>query len=372
MQLHNHSRLVIKIGSRLLINESDQCIHTHWLKSLIADIAELIQQGTSVVIVTSGASACGHLSLGLKRQQSSLNQQQAAASVGQIQLMQLYQDLLSAHSLKAGQVLLSLSDMETRRHYINLQNTLESLLKLKIIPVINENDSVATAELRYGDNDRLAARVAQMVHADALILLSDIDGLYTADPRSHKHAQFIPEVPVITPEIESMAQESGTEYGSGGMITKLAAAKIATSSGCSLLIIKGEPMHPLRHYLKTQHGTWFHPQPQKKSAKHAWLHQHQKPSGTLTIDAGAANALHHGKSLLPVGIKNISGHFAKGDTLKIVFEDKTLAYGLSNYSTSELEKIKGYNSEHITALLGYAGCNEAIHRNNLALIVQVS
>ena len=370
MLLHNFNRLVIKIGSRLLIDENNQRINTDWLGGLVEDIVDLRNKGIHTVIVTSGASACGHLSLGLQRQYSSLNQQQAAASVGQIQLMEIYQRLLKKHNIRMGQVLVSLSDTETRRNYINLQNTLESLLKLNIIPIINENDSVATAELRYGDNDRLAARIAQMTHAGALILLSDIDGLYTSDPRHDPTATFISDVPKLTSAIKNMAQDSRTEYGSGGMITKLAAAEISTASGCGLLIIKGAHKRPLSHYQKTQHGTWFHPQQHKASAKQTWLHQHQQPSGIITIDAGAANALNHGKSLLPVGIKMVNGNFTKGDTLKIIFNETIIAYGLSNYCTSELEKIKGHHSEKFMALLGYVGCDEAIHRNNLALLPQ--
>ena len=368
MLLHNNKRLVIKIGSQLLIDEHHHDIRVNWLKSIIADVAELAHQGISLIIVTSGASACGHLSLELKRQESSLNQQQAAAAVGQIQLMQLYQSLLAEHALQAGQVLLSLTDIENRRHYVNLRNTFESLLKLNVIPIINENDSVATAELRYGDNDRLSARVAQMVEADSLILLSDVDGLYTTDPRRDRQAQFIPEVPQITSDIKKSAQKSSTSYGTGGMVTKLAAAEIATAGGCGLLIIKGEHDHPLRHYMKTRRGTWFPPSPRRKSARHVWLSQHQRPSGAIEIDKGAGEALKKGKSLLPVGIKTVQGHFNKGDTLQITCENNVFARGLSNYTDGELQKIKGKNSYYITELLGYAGCDEAIHRNNMVLI----
>lgn len=368
MEINSSKRLVIKIGSRLLIDEEQKQFNMAWLVSLIDDIAVLARQGIKVLIVTSGSVACGNIALGLNRAQLTLDKQQAAAAVGQIQLIHTYQTLLDQQGMKTAQILLSMNDIETRRRYINLRNTLESLLKMNVIPIINENDSIATAEIRYGDNDRLAARVAQMVEADTLLLLSDVAGLYTQDPRKYPDAEMIPEVRRITPEILEAAQDSSTHYGSGGMKTKIAAAQIAMASGVRMLIMAGAPRHPIHHYNSTKVGTWFIPQTTQLSAKKIWLKEHLKPEGFLQVDAGAAKALASGKSLLPVGVTGMIGRFDKGDLVCIKSpEQQEIARGLVNYSEVEINKIMGHASHQLSKILGYAGCEEVIHRNNLVI-----
>ncbi len=347
MEINTSKRLIIKVGSRLLIDEKQQQFNTSWLASLVDDVAGLARTGIKVLLVTSGSVACGNMALKLKRANATLDQQ----------------------GLKSAQILLTMSDIETRQRYINLRNTLESLLKLNVIPIINENDCIATSEIRYGDNDRLSARVAQMIEADTLILLSDVDGLYTADPSRNKQAEFINQVDKITPEIIAMAAESSTLYGSGGMVTKIQAAKIATLSGCRMLITKGGERHPISHYNKTKKGTWFLAQTTQLNAKKLWLKEHLKPKGYLMLDAGAIKALQSGKSLLPVGITKVEGRFNKGDPVCVInYKREEIARGLTNYNDADLEKIIGKPTGQIKSVLGYLGCNEAIHRNNLVLI----
>jgi glutamate 5-kinase len=369
MDITNSKRLIVKIGSRLLINEAKQQFNTPWLTSLIDDMAQLIRQGIQLIVVTSGSVACGNIVLNQKRAQLTLDKQQAAAAVGQIQIIHTYQTLFAQQDIKSAQILLTMEDIETRRRYVNLRNTIESLLKLNVVPIINENDSIATSEIRYGDNDRLASRVAQMVEADTLILLSDIDGLYTADPHRDSSAQFIEEVRHITPEIKAMAHESSTQYGSGGMRTKIQAASIAVNSGCRLLITKGKMHHPLQHYQKMNKGTWFLANKSSFNAKKSWLKEHLKPCGNVVVDNGAIIALNKGKSLLPVGIVRIEGRFDKGDPVSIVNqENEVLARGLTNYSDVELGKIMGQSTDLIEKCLHYRGTDEVIHRNNLVML----
>lgn len=370
MPFRHCQRLVVKIGSSLLFDAEQQTINLPWLNSLIDDLSSLAKQGISILIVSSGSIACGKATLNLPKH-CTIDQQQAAAAVGQIQLAHTYQKLLQQHNYQTAQLLLSLDDSENRSRYINISNTLNQLLKLNIIPIINENDSVATSEIRYGDNDRLAARVAQMIQADTLVLLSDIDGFYTDNPDINPNATIIPEVCALTPEIIAMGKDSATAYGSGGMKTKLAAAKITMDSGCRLLITAGKHQHPLTHYQKHQIGTWFTPSTSPTRAKKAWLRQHLKLSGTLHIDAGATTALKQGKSLLPVGIIRVEGHFLKGDAVKIAGSDNNiLAHGLSNYSYADLQKIAGQPSDAIEAILHYPGPTQAIHCDNLVLLNQ--
>lgn len=365
-----NKRIIIKIGSALLVEQDSGRIHRDWLASLLEDIVQCRQAGQQVVIVSSGAVALGRRFLGYQHKTISLEQQQAAAAVGQIQLAHAYQSMLDQHDIQVAQVLLTLADSEHRKRYLNARNTLETLLTAGVIPIINENDTVATSEIRYGDNDRLAARVAQMVSADTLVLLSDIDGLYTADPRSNKKAQFIAEVPSITDDIRAMASPSMTRYGSGGMETKIAAAEIVVASGCHLLIAKGEVQHPIQQIKQSGKYTWFHASTTPARARKNWLQQHLQPQGQLVVDAGAANALHSGKSLLAAGVTAVTGNFEKGDAVAVVDQAKQeIARGLSNYASHEAQQILGKQSSDIESVLGYQGSDEIIHRDNLALMV---
>lgn len=360
-------RLIVKIGSSLLVNQDTGTIHREWLNSLIDDIVHCFKRDQQIIIVSSGAIPLGRRQLQLKNHTLQLEEKQAAAAVGQIKLAHAYQDLLEQQGITAAQILLTLDDSENRRRYLNAKNTLESLLKLRAIPIINENDTVATAEIRFGDNDRLAARVAQMVSADTLILLSDIDGLYTVNPQINPQAQFIREVTKLTPDILAMASESATEYGSGGMITKLAAAKIALASGCRMVIAAGKPLHPLTRIEKTE-CTWFIPETTPTKARKNWIAQHLQTRGSVIVDSGAITALQSGKSLLAVGIKKIEGEFHKGDAVCIVnAERKEIARGLINYNANDARKIMGKKSTEFEILLGYTGGDEIIHRDNLAL-----
>ena len=361
--------LVIKIGSTLLVDEQSKQINSVWLQSLVDDVVRLKARGCKVVIVSSGSVALGCQLLGFQRRQLTIDKQQAAAAVGQIHLTQSYQSLLQAQNLVAAQVLVSLGDSEDRKRFLNARNTLLTLLKLNVVPIVNENDTVATAEIRYGDNDRLAARVAQMINADSLILLSDIDGFYDSDPNVNHNAKLIPDISELTSDILGMAHESNSNFGSGGMITKLAAAKIMMASGGNVLITAGKHMNPITHYSKQKKGTWFHAHESKLSAKKAWLKEHLKPCGNIVVDEGAESAIMRGKSLLPVGIIGSQGKFDKGDAVSI-FSSKgdELARGLSNYAFDEVEKIKGYTSCALANRLGYEGIHEVIHCDNLVRI----
>lgn len=369
MNLEKSQTIIIKIGSSLLVDASNQKVHHEWMESLVADVVNLMQQGKRVVLVSSGAIAFGRITAKLKTRPTSLDLKQAMAAVGQVQLMHTYQTLFKTHELNAAQVLVTLEDTEDRTRFINLRNTLNTLLDINIVPIINENDSVATSEIRYGDNDRLAARVVQMVDADTLILLSDIDGLYTDDPRSNPKATLIPLVSEVDTTIMSMAKNSSTNVGTGGMITKLEAAKIAVNSGCNMLITAGKHKHPIQHFIDNQIGTWFTANISVQTAKKNWLQQHLKPSGTLIVDAGAAKALANGASLLAVGIVRVESHFSKGATIEIVDNDKKLiARGLVNFSSNDLHKIIGKHSDHFSSVLHYETGDTVVHRDNLVLL----
>lgn len=362
-------RIVIKIGSSLLVDNKTGNIHLEWLLSLIQEIVQLWQQQKQIIIVSSGAIALGRRHLQLKNRVLQLEEKQAAAAVGQIKLTHAYQEALAKHGITAAQILLTLDDSENRKRYLNAKNTLETLLNLRAIPVINENDTVATAEIRYGDNDRLAARVAQMVSADTLVLLSDINGLYTANPQMDATAKLIPLVTQLTPEILAMAGDSATEYGSGGMITKLAAAKIALASGCKMVIAAGKPMNPLKRIDELKENTWFIPAMTPAKARKNWIAQHLQPKGSMMIDHGAAQALLQGKSLLSVGVIEIEGEFQKGDAISILNKEKQeIAKGLTNYPAHEARKIMGHKSSSTENILGYCGCGEMIHRDDLYLV----
>ena len=360
-------RLVIKIGSSLLVDDATGQIHRAWLDALCEDVAACRRRGQQVIVVTSGAVAVGRRHLGLTGALR-LEEKQAAAATGQIRLAHAYQETLAQHGLTVAQVLLTLFDSENRRQYLNARNTLETLLRLGAVPVINENDTVATQEIRFGDNDRLAARVAQMVGADTLVLLSDIDGLYTANPRRDPAARFIPEVHELTPEIEAMAGDPGSHYGSGGMVTKLEAARIALGAGCRMVIALGQTIHPLRAIEEGGRCTWFLPRQSPHAAYKRWIAGSLKPTGTLVVDGGAVAALKHGRSLLPAGVTAIEGDFQRGDA--VVVRDATgraIARGLSAYSADDARRIIGHKSGAIEGLLGYRGRDEIIHRDDLVL-----
>lgn len=360
-----HAKLtVIKIGSALLVDAESGALRGAWLDSLTSDVAALHAQGSQVILVSSGSIALGRRSMGLAPGLLALEQAQAAAAVGQIYLAQAYRQAFGTHSIGTGQVLLTLEDTADRRRYLNARATLQTLLAHRIVPIVNENDTVATDEIRYGDNDRLAAQVAAMVGAEQLILLSDVDGLYTANPNIDSAAQHIATVDKITPEIEAMGGEGISGLSKGGMITKLMAAKIATEAGCTMVIAKGTEANPLS---RMQRCTTFTAQSDPQTARKAWIAA-MKPRGSVSIDAGAARALHSGKSLLPAGITQITGAFGRGDPVTITGSDGTiLGLGLTRYTAAEARLIAGHQSTDIERTLGYKGRAALIHRDDMVL-----
>ena len=362
-------RVVVKVGSALLVERSTGRVNRAWLETLASDVAALRTRGQEVVLVSSGAIALGRRQLGLGSGRLRLEESQAAAAVGQIRLAHAWKEVLEQHQCTVAQVLVTLGDTEVRRRYLNARNTLETLLKLGAIPVINENDTVATAEIRYGDNDRLAARVAQMASADCLVLLSDVDGLYTGDPTLDPAATFIPEVTRITPEIEAMAGGSASDVGSGGMATKVMAGKIALAAGCSMCIAVGREPHPLQRLEDGARCTWFVAEASPRTVRKQWIAGSLKPAGTLHVDAGAAGALRDGKSLLPAGITRVEGRFDRGDAVSVRDPAGTeLARGLSAYSSEDARRVCGRRSRELEAILGYRGRDEIIHRDDLVLL----
>ena len=361
-------RIVVKVGSALLVDAATGRLNRAWLATLVADIVRLRRRGKEVVLVSSGAIALGRRHLGLPRGPLRLEESQAAAAVGQIRLAHAYKELLEAEGVPVAQVLLTLEDSEQRRRYLNARATLTTLLARGAVPVINENDTVATAEIRYGDNDRLAARVAQMVSADCVLLLSDIDGLYTADPHKDPSARFIPLVREITPDIEAMAGDSASEVGRGGMATKVIAARIAVAAGCDFCIAAGAPRHPVRRIEQGGRCTWFRPAATPVAARKQWIAGTLRPAGELRIDEGAVRALRSGKSLLPAGVTATSGRFERGDTVSVCTADgREVARGIVAYGDAEAARIIGRRSADIAALLGYTGRDELIHRDDLVL-----
>ena len=361
-------RLVIKIGSALLVEQKRGTVHRQWLESLAADVARCRARGQEVVLVSSGAVAVGRRHLKLEDGGLRLEEKQAAAAIGQVHLAHAYQETLSHHDLTLGQVLLTLDVSENRRRYINARNTIEALLRLGVIPVVNENDTVATDEIRFGDNDRLAARVAAMIGADTCVLLSDIDGLYDADPRKDEAAAFIPEVREITKEIEAMAGDPGTGYGSGGMVTKLEAGRICLGAGCRMVIAHGAEPEPLQRIENGERCTWFLPSGDPATARKRWISGSLKPMGTLAVDDGAKRALGKGGSLLPIGVVSVKGSFERGDAVNV--EDgagHVIARGLAAYPAADARLIAGHKTDEIEGLLGYRGPDELIHRDDLVL-----
>ena len=364
-------RIVVKVGSALLVDGETGRVNRAWLETLVEDLLRLRKRGQRVILVSSGAIALGRRRLGLKHGTLRLEESQAAAAVGQIRLAHAYKELLEGCDVTVAQVLLTLEDSERRRRYLNARATLEALLALGALPVINENDTVATAEIRYGDNDRLAARVAQMVGADCLVLLSDVEGLYSADPNREPGARFIHEVPQITPEIEAMAGRSASQVGSGGMTAKIAAARIAVAAGCHMCIAAGVHRHPLRRIEEGADCTWFVPSATPAAARKQWIAGTLRPAGALTIDAGALRALLEGRSLLPAGVTGARGRFDRGDTVSVLAADGAeVARGMVAYSDVDAARIMGRKSSEIADILGFRGRDEMIHRDDLVLMRQ--
>jgi glutamate 5-kinase len=361
-------RIVVKIGSALLADRETGKLKRDWLASLMEDVAELIRAGRDVVLVSSGSIALGRHKLGLPKGPLELEQSQAAAAVGQISLAHAYQELAATSGLTVAQILLTLGDTEERRRYLNARHTIETLLGLKAIPVVNENDTVATAEIKYGDNDRLSARVASMVSADCLVLLSDVDGLYTAPPGADADARHIPLVTEITAEIEAMAGDAGTELSKGGMRTKIEAGKIALGAGTHMVITTGKVLHPLRAITEGSKVTWFLAKQDPVTARKRWIAGQLEPRGTLYVDAGAEKALGSGKSLLAAGVKRAEGDFERGDAVIIrSLEGRELGRGLASYARADAERILGRKSSEIAGILGFEGGPELVHRNDMAL-----
>ena len=360
-------RLVIKIGSALLI-DSDGRVNRRWLGNLAEDIDSLRSTGHQILIVSSGAVALGSRILGLNAPRARLEELQAAAAAGQVHLVHAYQEALDRYEIPAAQILLTPDDTEVRRRFLNARNTLEKLIDFDAVPIINENDTVATEELKYGDNDRLAARVAQIVMADGLLLLSDVDGLYSSDPRTDPHAEYIPVVSHIDDALFEMAGGTGSNVGSGGMITKLQAARIATHAGCCTIITSGDTDRPLRVLADGGKCTMFKSEGTPQSARKQWLAGVLEVCGEIRLDAGAVTALNNGKSLLPVGVVAVHGQFGRGDAVMITDSDGIeVGRGLVAYANDEADRIKGCQSETISSTLGYQGRDVMIHRDDLVL-----
>ncbi len=364
----NFRRIVVKVGSSLLVDPVEAAAKCRWLTRLADDIAKLHRGGADVLVVSSGAVALGRSVLGFPMGALKLEDSQAAAAVGQIALARLWAEALHDRGLVAGQVLVTLGDTEERRRYLYARECLTRLLSLRAVPVINENDTVATAEIRYGDNDRLAARVATMASADLLVLLSDVDGLYTAPPTSDPDARHIPVVPRVTADIEAMAGGAASQYSRGGMRTKIEAAKIATTGGAHMVIADGRADAPIERIASGERCTWFLTPSNPVTARKKWIAGSLEARGEAHIDEGAARALFSGKSLLPAGVTRIEGGFARGDC--IVIRDHRggeIGRGLVTYDASDAAKILGRSTKEIEGLLGYKGPDELIHRDDMAL-----
>jgi len=367
-RLADFRRIVVKVGSSLLVDVDGGRVKQAWLASLAADIAGLHAQGRDILVVSSGAIALGRSVLKLPPGALKLEDSQAAAAVGQITLARTWAEVLGAQGIGAGQILVTLGDTEERRRYLNARSTIAKLLEWRAIPVINENDTVATSEIRYGDNDRLAARVATMASADLLVLLSDIDGLYDAPPAGNPHAKLIPRVARITPEIEAMAGAAGSGLSRGGMRTKIEAGKIATTAGTHMVIAPGHVEHPLAAIIAGGACTWFLTPANPVTARKRWIAGSLEPKGMLTIDAGAVAALRRGKSLLPAGVIRVDGSFSRGDAVVIRGPDSAeIGRGLSAYDADDAGKIMGKSSGDILLILGFAGRVEMVHRDDLVL-----
>lgn len=366
-ELSQYRRLVIKVGSSLLIGD-DGNVHRRWLEGLADDVADLHNRGHELLIVSSGAIAIGSNVLDINKRRAKLEDLQAAAAAGQVQLVHAYQEVLAEHGIVAAQILLTPEDTENRRRFLNARGTLGVLIERKVVPIVNENDTVATEEIRYGDNDRLAARVAQLIMADALVLLSDVDGLYTADPGKDDSAEHVPEVRAITEELLAMAGETRSDIGSGGMATKVQAARIATHAGCSTVITSGAIDRPLTALMSGARCTVFRAEGTPTSARKQWLAGVLEVRGELRLDDGAVNALISGKSLLPVGVVEVIGNFRRGDVVTLVDSaGRELGRGLAEYSSDDANRLVGCRSELIEKRLGYRGRSVMVHRDDLVL-----
>ncbi|MFD1796051.1 glutamate 5-kinase [Paracoccus aurantiacus] len=358
-------RLVVKIGSALLVGPDG--LRGDWLRALCDDVAVWRQRGADVVLVSSGSIALGRRVLGLPVGTLSLEQAQAAAAVGQIRLARAYEEALAPHGVTTAQVLVTLEDTTDRRRYLNSRATMQALLGYGVVPIVNENDTVATDEMRYGDNDRLAAQIAVTAGADQLLLLSDVDGLYTANPKTDPTARHLPLVERITPQIESMGGDPVSGLSKGGMKTKLMAARTAVSGGCAMAIAEGSVLHPLSAVASGARVTWFLPDGDPQLARKRWIAA-MKPKGEISVDAGASRALQAGKSLLPAGVTHIAGDFGRGEPVAIIGpEGETLARGLTRYTSDEARAIAGHRSEEIAEILGYAGRAALVHRDDMVL-----
>ncbi|MDF0600541.1 glutamate 5-kinase [Psychromarinibacter sp. C21-152] len=364
VSLTGGARLVVKIGSALLVDRETGALRADWLRGLAEDVAWLKGQGTDVILVSSGSIALGRAVLALPAGTLPLEQSQAAAAVGQIRLARAYEEVLAPHGLTAAQVLLTLEDSADRRRYLNSRATLEQLLRLGTVPIVNENDTVATDEIRYGDNDRLAAQIAVTVGADRLVLLSDVGGFYSGNPKDDPAAHRFDVIERITPEIEAMAGDAGSGLSKGGMKTKLLAARTATGAGCAMAITEGSVIRPLQALEQGAPSTWFLAEGDPQQARKRWIAA-MKPKGRLTVDAGAARALRQGKSLLPAGVTSVTGAFGRGDPVDIAGPDGALAKGLARYTAEEARRIAGHRSGDIEAVLGYPGRAALVHRDDM-------
>ena len=368
MYLKNSKIIVIKIGSSLLIDENKK-IRKKWLFEFSKDIKDLLNQNKRIIIVSSGAIAMGCKKLNLSKRNLKLDKSQAVASIGQIELMNLFTETFLKNKINISQILLTLEDTEQRRRALNAKRTFENLFQLNFVPIVNENDSIATSEIKYGDNDRLASRVAQISSADSLILLSDVEGLYTTNPKINKNAKLIKEIKNIDKNIEQISTKSVGEHGTGGMKTKIDAAKICQLSGCIMAIANGLPLRPIKKIIEKNNCTWFLPKISKLDARKKWIISSISPKGQLIIDDGAKEALTKGKSLLAAGIKKVLGKFNKGDHIKIIDKDyKEFARGLSSFSSDEVLKIMGHHSNKIQDLLGYISKSEVVHKDDMVEI----
>ena len=365
MQLKDSKITVIKIGSSLLVDEN-KIIRKKWLSSFAEDIQKLKSKNQKVIIVSSGAIALGCIKMNISKKNLKLDKSQAIASIGQIELMNLFSQTFEKHNLNISQILLTLEDTEERRRSLNAKRTFENLFDLNFIPIVNENDTIATSEIKYGDNDRLASRVAQITNADTLVLLSDVNGLYDKNPKIHKDAKLIKKINDLNNHLKKIDIKGVNEYGSGGMLTKIEAAKICQLSGCSMVIANGLYLNPITEIIKKNNCTWFLPKVSKLDARKKWIISSISPKGELIIDDGAKKALKNGKSLLAAGIKNVSGKFKKGDHIKIIDKNnKEFARGLSSFSSEEINKILGRHSKDIEKILGYISKSEVVHKDDM-------
>lgn len=371
-KLQQASCIVIKIGSALLVDKVTSKINSDWIAAFCRDVALLKSIGKKVILVSSGSIAIGREILGLASKSIKLEEKQAAAAVGQGQLIQLWTHYLAKHQITAAQILLAPEDTETRRRHLNARATIKTLLDLGVVPIVNENDTVTTYEIRFGDNDRLAARVAGMISADLLILLSDIDGLYTTDPARDSSAKHIPEINNITKEIIEMGGSANASFASGGMATKLAAGQIATNAGADMIICDGRTEQPLKKLLNGALGTLFHSALEPHTARKKWIAGALELAGSVKIDKGALKAISDGKSLLPAGVISISGSFARGDVISVrTTENQEIARGLSNYSNQQANKLKGKKSSSFASIVGFQGRAELIHADDLVIMKQL-